>query len=160
MVLATVLGAFGVRGAVRVRLETDVLANLEAGRRVYVGPNRDDTEIKAFHPGVKPRLELQGVHTREEARDLRGAEIAVPLDEAVPLPDGSYYGVELIGVRVVTSSGEPIGTLREVMSTGSNDVYLVRGPDGEVLVPAIPDVVQAFDPERRVLTIDLIEGLR
>ena len=50
--------------------------------------------------------------------------------------------------------------MREVLFTGSNDVYLVRGPDGEVLVPAIPDVVQAFDPERRVLTIDLIEGLR
>lgn len=154
------LGAFGVRGAVRVRLETDVLANLKAGRRVYVGPNRDATEITAFHPGVKPRLELRGVHTREEARDLRGAEIAVPLDEAAPLPDGSYYGVELIGVRVEAGSGEPIGTLREVLSTGSNDVYLVRGPGGEVLVPAIPDVVQAFDPERRVLTIDLIEGLR
>lgn len=154
------LGAFGVRGAVRVRLETDVLANLEAGRRVYVGPNRVATEIEAFHPGVKPRLKLRGVHTREEARDLRGAEIALPLDEAVPPPDGSYYGVELIGVRVVTSSGEPIGTLREVLATGSNDVYLVRGPDGEVLVPAIPDVVQEFDPEHRVLTVDLIEGLR
>ena len=154
------LGAFGVRGEVRIRLETDVLANLEAGRRVYVGPNRDATEIEAFHPGIKPRLKLRGVQTREEARDLRGAEIAVPLDEAAPLPDGSYYGVELIGVRVETDSGEPIGTVREVLFTGSNDVYLVRGPDGEVLVPAIPDVVQAFDPERRVLTIDLIEGLR
>jgi len=155
-----VLGAFGVRGEVRVRLETDVLANLEAGRRVYVGPNRTPTGVEDFRPGSKPRLKLQGVHAREEARDLRGAEITVPLDEAVPLPDGSYYGVELIGVRVVTSSGELIGILREVLATGSNDVYLVRGPDGEVLVPAIPDVVQAFDPERRVLTIDLIEGLR
>ena len=154
------LGAFGVRGEVRVRLETDVLANLEAGRRVYVGPNRNPTAIEDFHPGIKPRLKLRGVHTREEARDLRGAEIAVPLGEAVPLADGSYYGVELIGVRVETGSGEPIGTLREVLATGSNDVYLVRGPEGEVLVPAISDVVQDFDPDRRVLTIDLIEGLR
>ena len=154
------LGAFGVRGEVRVRLETDVLANLAAGRRVYVGPNRHPTGIEAFHPGVKPRLKLQGVHTREEARDLRGAEISIPLPEAVPLPEGSYYGVELIGVRVVALTGEPVGTLREVLSTGSNDVYVVRGPAGEVLVPAIPDVVQDFDPERRVLTIELIEGLR
>ncbi len=154
------LGAFGVRGEVRVRLETDVLANLESGRRVYVGLHRDPTEIEAFHPGVKPRLKLRGVHTRDEARDLRGAEIAVPLDEAAPLPDGRFYGVELIGVRVETCSGEPIGTLREVISTGSNDVYVVRGSGGEVLVPAIPDVVQKFDPQERVLTIDLIEGLR
>ena len=154
------LGAFGVRGEVRVRLETDVLANLEAGRRVYVGPSRNVAEIEAFHPGIKPRLKLRGVDSREEARDLRGAEIAVPLDEAVPLPDGSYYGVELIGVRVEACSGQLVGTLREVIATGSNDVYVVRGPDGEVLVPAIPDVVREFDPERRVLTIDLIEGLR
>ena len=154
------LGAFGVRGAVRVRLETDVLANLEAGRLVYVGPNREPTEIKAFHPGVKPRLELRGVRTREEARDLRGAEIAVPLAEAVPLADGHFYGAELIGVRVAAIDGEPVGTLREVIATGSNDVYVVRGPEGELLVPAISDVVQDFDPERRVLTIDLIEGLR
>ena len=154
------LGAFGVRGEVRVRLETDVLANLEAGRRVYVGPQRDPTEIEAFHPGIKPRLKLRGVHTREEARDLRGAEVVVPLADAASLPAGSYYGVELIGARVVALDGEPVGTLREVIATGSNDVYVVRGPDGEVLVPAIPDVVQDFDPERRVLTIDLIEGLR
>ncbi len=154
------LGAFGVRGEVRIRLETDVLANLEAGRRVNVGPNRDPAEIEDFHPGIKPRLKLRGVRTREEARDLRGNEISVPLAEAAPLPEGSYYGVELIGVRVVARTGETIGTLREVMATGSNDVYLVRGPAGEVLVPAIPDVVQEFDPDGRVLTIDLIEGLR
>ena len=88
-------------------------------------------------------------------------KLSVPLTEAVPLPDGSYYGVELIGVRVVAETGgEPVGTLREVIATGSNDVYVVRGPDGEVLVPAIHDVVQDFDPVRRVLTIELIEGLR
>ena len=154
------LGAFGVRGDVRVRLETDVVANLEAGRRVYVGPNRDPTEVEAFHPGIKPRLKLRSVRTREEARDMRGAEISVPLAEAAPLPAGSYYGVELIGVRVVTNTGEAIGTVREVMSTGSNDVYLVRGPGGEVLVPAISDVVQDFDREQRLLTIELIDGLR
>ena len=154
------LGAFGVRGDVRVRLETDVLANLEAGRRVYVGPNREPIEVEAFHPGIKPRLKLRGVRTREDARDLRGAEISIPLAEAAPLPEGSYYGVELIGVRVVANTGEVIGTVREVMVTGSNDVYLVRGAAGEVLVPAIPDVVQDFDPEERVLTIELIEGLR
>lgn len=154
------LGAFGVRGEVRIRLETDVLANLEAGRRVYVGPSREPTDVEGFHPGIKPRLKLRGVRTREEARDLRGAEISVPLAEAIPLPNGSYYGVELIGVRVVALTGEPVGTLREVIATGSNDVYVVRGPDGEVLVPAIPDVVQGFDPERRELTIELIEGLR
>lgn len=137
-----------------------MLGNLAAGRRVYVGASRDAVEIEAFHSGVKPRLKLPGVRTRDEARDLRGAEISVPLAEAVPLPDGAYYGVELIGVQVVALTGERIGTLREVMSTGSNDVYVVRGPDGEVLVPAIPDVVQGYDPERRELTIELIEGLR
>jgi len=137
-----------------------VLANLEAGRCVYVGPNREPIEVEAFHPGIKPRLKLRGVRTREEARDLRGAEISIPLAEAAPLPEGSYYGVELIGVRVVANTGEVIGTVREVMVTGSNDVYLVRGGAGEVLVPAIPDVVQDFDPKERVLTIELIEGLR
>ena len=137
-----------------------MLANLEAGRRVYVGTNREPIEVEAFHPGIKPRLKLRGVRTREEARDMRGAEISIPLAEAAPLTEGSYYGVELIGVRVVANTGEAIGTVREVMVTGSNDVYLVRGAAGEVLVPAIPDVVQDFDPEERVLTIELIEGLR
>ena len=137
-----------------------MLGNLEAGRRVYVGPSRTPTAVVAFHSGVKPRLKLQGIETREEARDMRGAEIAVPLTEAVPLPDGSYYEAEMIGVRVVALTGESIGILREVIATGSNDVYVVRGPDGEVLVPAIADVVQGFDPERRELTVELIEGLR
>ena len=137
-----------------------MLANLAPGRRVYIGPNGDPGDIEAFHSGLKPRLLLRGVHTRDDARDLRGSEIKVPLADAAPLPDGHYYGAEMIGVRVVALTGEPVGTLRDVISTGSNEVYVVRGPDGEVLVPAIPDVVQDFDPEGRVLTIDLIDGLR
>lgn len=154
-----VSGAHGVRGELRIRLETDVLENLAPGRRVYVGHERVVYEIEAFYPEGKPRLKLRGIDARDTAQGLAGSDLAILVEEAVPLPPGRFYGAEIIGVDVVAVTGERIGILREIIVTGSNDVYVVRGPDGEVLIPAIADIVRDFDAERRVMTIEMLEGL-
>jgi len=56
--------------------------------------------------------------------------------------------------------GDSLGTIRDVLVTGSNDVYVVSGPDGEVLVPATSEVVQEFNPKTRQMTIYMLEGMR
>jgi 16S rRNA processing protein RimM len=77
----------------------------------------------------------------------------------IPLPEGQYYHDQIIGLQVVTTEGETIGTVTDILTGQSNDNYIVRGKRGEVLIPAIEDVVKAIDPEGGRITIEAIDGL-
>ena len=144
----------------RIRVDTDVPENLESGRRVYLGGSGEPREIESLHLVGRPRIKLRGIDTREDAQALRGAELVIPIHEAVPLPEGRFYAAELLGVHVVDTRGDNLGTIRDVLVTGSNDVYVVNGPGGEVLVPATSEVVQDFNPTTRQMTIYMLEGMR
>ena len=76
-----------------------------------------------------------------------------------PLPDGQYYHHQLIGLKVRTTEGELLGDITEVLTGRSNDNYIVRGEQGEVLIPAIEDVIKAIDLEQGYITIEPIDGL-
>jgi 16S rRNA processing protein RimM len=104
-------------------------------------------------------LKLAGVDDRSAAEELRGALLQVPIEAAVELPAGSYYWYQLIGLRVVDEAGRELGELVEVLPTGSNDVYVVRGQFGEILLPAIKDVVREVDLAGGRLRVHLLPGL-
>ena len=76
-----------------------------------------------------------------------------------PLPEGQYYHHQIIGLKVRTTRGEYIGEITDILSGQSNDNYIVRGPTGEVLIPAIEDIVKAVDLDAGIVTIEAIEGL-
>ncbi len=149
-----------MRGDVRVELLTNEEANLAPGRSVRVGPRREPRRVTRMVPGKRPRVHLEGVESREDAERLRGAWISVPLSAATPLPPGRYYAGEVVGARVVSTDGESLGSVTEIMTTGSNDVYVVTGRGSELLVPAIADVVESYDADQGVLRIRMIPGLR
>ncbi len=89
-----------------------------------------------------------------------GQLITVP-PEAVPqLPDGEYFHFQLLGLRVLTQEGEDLGRIRDILVTGANDVYVVSGPAGEVLVPALVDVIVNVDLDQGIMVVNLPEGLR
>jgi 16S rRNA processing protein RimM len=90
-------------------------------------------------------MTLEGIATREAAEGLRGWLLERP-DADVPRDDAeSYFIHELVGLRVVDIEGTEVGRLAEVLTTGANDVYVVRGDAGEVLIPAIGEVVVRID---------------
>ena len=76
-----------------------------------------------------------------------------------PLPEGQYYHHQIIGLQVRTTQGELIGTITKVLTGKSNDNYIVQGTKGEILIPAIEDVVQSIDLDQGFMTIEAIEGL-
>ncbi|MCK4273929.1 MAG: 16S rRNA processing protein RimM [Dehalococcoidales bacterium] len=76
-----------------------------------------------------------------------------------PLPGGQFYHHQLIGLQVRTIRGEYIGDITDILTGKSNDNYIVRGPTGEILIPAIEDVVQSIDLDAGIVTIEAIEGL-
>jgi len=103
-------------------------------------------------------VRFAGYADRDRARELAAGEL---LAERERLPDpgpGLAYTFQLIGLEVRTVAGRRLGTLEEVISTGANPVYVVRG-EREWLVPAAPGVVQQVDLAARTLTVELPAGL-
>ena len=117
-------------------------------RRIYRSGNQD---------GVVLRLDL--LRTREVARERIGQYVYVPESDAVPLPPGEYFVHQIVGLAVHTVAGEDLGKVVEVLQTGSNDVYVVRGRRGEVLIPATTEVIKEFDLEGGTLRVEPLPGL-
>jgi 16S rRNA processing protein RimM len=109
--------------------------------------------------GRKLLVRLQQCETIEQVQPLVGQEVYALRAELPPLDEGEYYWQDLLGMRVVTDGGDPLGTIADIFSTGSNDVYTVQGEGKEYLIPAIADVVVNVDMEQRIMTISPLEGL-
>lgn len=164
LVIAQAVRAHGVAGALRCRIITEHPERFEGLKRVFVGDPPVSYAVRRARleggtRGGMVLLSLAGVDTREAADALRGALVQVPSEEAVPLKPGEYYAHEVIGLRVATDDGEDLGRVTEVLTTGANDVYVVHGPRGEVLLPAIHSVVQRIDIPAGMMTVHLIDGL-
>jgi len=131
---------------------------LSPGRRLTAGGFEHQVE----HCRAAGRMlvaKLSGISYRDQARALQGAYLTVPQQDLPPLPEGEYYRYQLIGLAVRAADGRDLGHVVEVTSTPSNDVYLVRGPLGEILVPAVDDIVQGVDLTAGVVTVEIVPGL-
>ncbi len=150
----------GVRGEVRVEILTDYPERLPDHRVLYLGPEPRPYPVEGvrFHQGVA-LIKLAGCDDRNAAELLRGQWVQIPVEEAVPLEEDEYYHFQLVGVEVVTDGGETLGRVAEVLDTGANDVYVVRGPRGEVLIPAIEEVVRELDLAARRMVVTILPGL-
>jgi len=105
-------------------------------------------------------MRLADCADREAAEAFRGQLVQIRVEQAAPLPSGQYYQHQIIGLPVVTEEGEALGDVTEILETGANDVYVVSGPQGEILLPAIGSVIRQIDLEVRRITVHLLEGLR
>ena len=105
-------------------------------------------------------LKLEGVDTPEAAQKLRNHVLYMDRND-VELEEGSWFIADLIGLEVRDSAtGEVYGTLSDVTETGANDVYHIRTADGrELLMPAIPDVIDEVDIDGGVMRITPLDGL-
>ncbi len=159
--IGRVLRPHGIRGELRVEILTDFPERVGELRYVYVGARHRRNRLQSARPHRGALLiKLEGCDDRNAAELLRGALIHVALEDAVPLEEGEYYHFQVLGVQVETEAGEPLGEVVEVLSTpGANDVYVVHGPRGEVLLPAIRDVVLELDVEAKRMVVHLMPGL-
>jgi 16S rRNA processing protein RimM len=105
-------------------------------------------------------LKLEGIDSPDAARNLVGQWLTAPPETSPRLPEGEYFHYQLLGLRVVTEEGEELGEISEIIETGSNDVYMVSGVKGELLIPAISQVVRNIDLANRVMVVSLLEGMR
>jgi 16S rRNA processing protein RimM len=128
------------------------------GTRVRIAGSEHDVE--SIRIGSRATLlALSAIDDRETARQLRGQFVLVPEDSLEPLPEDQYYRFQLIGLAVATTDGRELGTLVDVLTTGSADVYAVQGPLGEVLIPATADAIVSLDLAARTMIVNPLPGL-
>ncbi len=104
-------------------------------------------------------LRLKGIGRREDTDLLLGKEILVPREALPPLEEGEYFWFEILGMTVETQEGKNLGTVKEVLATGANDVLVVEGKERELHLPVTKEVVRRIDREKGTIQVIRMEGL-
>jgi 16S rRNA processing protein RimM len=161
LAVGRIVRPWGVRGELKVKILTEDPARFERLETVYVGlrfvPYR--LERARLHHGAV-LLKLAGCDDRNAAEALRGLLVQIAMEDALPLEEGDYWFHQILGLEVWTSEGDLLGVVQEVLETGANDVYVVRGRGGrERLIPALKSVVLDIDLASGRMSVELPEGL-
>lgn len=165
--LGRVVGAHGLRGRLRVRCFGDDPVDLTDVCELLIGRSLADPEARAYavvrtEPGRagELRIELEGLRSRDAAEELRGRLVMVPPAALGSLPEGEYWGFELIGCRVEDEEGELLGRVRDIWETGAADVLILDAPGGgEHLIPAAREFLREVDVADRRIVVRVIPGL-
>ena len=161
--LGKVVGTHGIRGQLRVVLYSGDFSSVAGLESLTL--RGADGRMEAFavtaiaRHGKKVLVTLKDFNTINQVQYLVGRELLVRREQLPELPEGEYYWCDLIGLRVATDRGEDLGTLSEVIATGSNDVYVVTAGEREYLIPALEDVVVEIDLDGGTMKVIPPEGL-
>jgi len=154
-----VVKAHGVRGHLRLVPFGETLEGLGAGEEVSARlPDGSIERLITVEIRTQRKSVLflsRAVRTAAEAQRLVGAEICVPESRLPALAADEFYWHQLIGLEVMSVDGRRLGTIRQIIETGSNDVYVVQEGREEVLIPALAEVVREVNLERRLMVVDL-----
>jgi 16S rRNA processing protein RimM len=153
-----IVGTWGLRGDLKVESLTDFPQRFAAGGSVWLDGVAHVIEKCRWQRG-RAILKLVDVDSVTAAEALRHCLLEVPEDDLRPLGEGEYYHFQILGLEVRTTAGEVLGQVEQIISTGSNDVFVVRGPRGEVLIPAVDDVVKSVDLATGLIDVEVVEGL-
>ena len=157
IVIGRVGAAHGIRGELRIIPLTDFPERFAALREVMVGDEL--LHIESAKPqGKNFLMRFREYTVREDAQKLTGRLLTVARAEAAPLDEGEYYVFDIVGLTVYDEEDNELGTVENVLRTGSNDVYAVRSEDGrEILIPALRKVVRTIDVPNGRMTVRLSE---
>ena len=153
----------GVRGEVKVFPTTDDPARFKKLKQVVLDTGKETLpleveSVKFFKQFVI--LKFKGYDNINDVEKYKRCSLLVDRENAVPLGEDEYYIADMIGMEVVTEDGAIFGTLKDVIETGANDVYVIDSAEhGEVLVPAIRECILDVDIENRRMKIHLLAGL-
>jgi len=159
--IGEIVAAHGLDGEVRVQPHTDFPERFSRLDSVWVTPpgqSRRQYHIqraRMHETKLLVIIRFDEVRSQYKARSLVGSVIEVEDDQAVKLPEGTYFEHDIIGLNVETSDGQQLGPITEILHTGANDVYVTAA----CLIPAIPDVIIEIDIERGRMLVEAVPGL-
>ena len=153
----------GVKGEVKVFPTTDDVNRFKKLKEVILDTGREKQKLKI--EGVKffkqfAILKFEGYDNINDIEKYKGKSLFVTRDNAVKLEKDEYFIADLIGMQVENEDGSFQGTLKDVIETGANDVYVVLSKEEkEVLIPAIKDCILSVDLEGGIMKVHLLDGL-
>jgi 16S rRNA processing protein RimM len=161
--VARIVRTRGLRGEVLAELHTDFPARFSLLDRVWLEfPDGQRKLLKLEscreHKG-RQVLKFEAVDSIADAEALVGAWVEIAADQAVPLPEGTYWDHDLIGCSLRDARGAFLGVVRDVMRIAGNTQLVVQGESGEYLVPAVATICKEVSLERREIVVELPEGL-
>lgn len=155
-----IVNIHGIKGELKIMPYTDYPELLCEFDRLFIGKNHEEINIE--HSRVFKNMviaKIEGIDTPEDAQKLRDTLLYMHRDD-LELDEDTYFIQDLIGIEVSDAdSGFLYGKITDVMQTGANDVYVIKGDDREYLVPAIPEVIISTDIDENIMTIRPLEGL-
>lgn len=153
----------GVRGEVKVFPTTDDVKRFKKLKNVILDTGREHLSLEVESVKFFKQfaiVKFKGIDNINDIEKYKGKSLLVDREHAVKLKKDEYFIADMIGLRVITDDGEEFGTLKDVLETGANDVYIIDSvKHGEVLIPAIKQCVLDVDIENNKMVIHLMEGL-
>jgi len=146
--IGQILAPWGISGQLKVEVVTDFPQRFAPCSKVYINRQPMNIESTKWHKG-KAIIKLDTIDTIEGAQRLQGQPIEIHHSQLQPLPK----------LEVWTTQGKLVGNITKILTAESNDNYVVKGSEGEVLIPAIEDVVKSIDLNKGCIIIEPIEGL-
>ncbi|MCQ2492229.1 MAG: ribosome maturation factor RimM [Lachnospiraceae bacterium] len=153
----------GIRGEVKVFPTTDDPKRFKKLKSVLLDTGRERRKMEIEQVRFQKNLvilKFKGIDNINDVEAFKQCDLYVTRKNAVKLEENENFIVDLIGLKVVTDEGEEFGTMKDVMLTGANDVYVIETLDGEeVLFPAIPSCILDVDLDEEVMTVHIMPGL-
>ena len=152
------LKPIGLAGELRVEVSSNVPERYAPGALLFINDNPYHVARtrQTRHGTVVKLIEVM---SREQAEELLGKALYVQESQVPPQAEGIYYHYQILGIRVYSRADDYLGEITDILTTGSNDVYVVSGGLREILVPALKGVVIEIDTTSRRMIVDLPDGL-
>ena len=153
----------GLRGDVKVFTTTDDVNRFKKLKKAYIDTGKEKMpvtveQVRFFKNMVI--LKFKEMNRIEDCESFRNKDILITRDQAVKLNPDENFIADLIGLKVLTDEGEEFGTVKDILQTAANDVYLIEGPEGkEYLFPSIKECILNVDLEAGTVTVHIMDGL-
>ena len=161
--VGVIANSHGVKGEVKVYPTTDDTDRFKDLETVYLDDNVTYRELHVKSVKYVKNMVVLGFKEYNNMNDilgLKGMDLYVDRENAIPLKEGEFYVADMIGADIVTDENEHFGTLSNILKTGANDVYVIKTDNGkEVLFPSIPECILEKDLESKVIKVHIMDGL-
>jgi len=157
-----IVNTHGVKGEAKVIPLTDDPRRFDEFKNVLVGNEKDKKTLNVENVKYLKNaviVKFKESSNMEDVEKLKGLFIYVDRENAVKLPKDTFFICDLIGLEVFETDGSCLGIIKDIISTGSNDVYIVKSDDKEILIPALKSVVKEVSIIDKKMVVTLPEGL-
>ena len=161
--VGVITSTHGVRGEVKVFPTTDDPARFRKLRKVILDTGKESLSLTIQHVKFFKQfviVKFEGIDDINDIEKYKKYPLYVSREDAVPLEEDEYFIADMIGLAAETEDGEYFGILKDVITTGANDVYVIDSErHGEVLIPAIKECILDVDVRSGRMKIHLMDGL-